>query len=170
MSFYELVKKISPTLKRITHRLNGRFTFFNEDDLEQEALLHLWVSFKRGKLGDKTESYILQGCYFHLKNYIRKVQDKAKLISLDKVFGEEGMGLEEMLPVEDTRDYFGRIEANMLLEDILNSGLSEREKEILSLCLEGLTVREVGIRLGISHVRVVKVKNNLRKKLKKFFE
>ena len=79
--FEEMLRKLSPTLRRITHKLNGHFTFFDEDDLFQEALEHLWMAFQDGSLGDKTDSYVLQGCYFHLKNYIRKTADKAKLIS-----------------------------------------------------------------------------------------
>ena len=60
MSFEELLEKITPTLKRITYRLNGHFSFFNDEDLFQEALMHLWVEFQQGKLNDKTDSYILQ--------------------------------------------------------------------------------------------------------------
>ena len=78
-----MMRKLSPTLRRITHKLNGHFTFFDEDDLFQEALEHLWLAFQDGTLGDKTDSYVLQGCYFHLKNYIRKTMDKAKLTSLN---------------------------------------------------------------------------------------
>lgn len=83
MGFEELIKKLSPKLTRITYRLNGRFSFFNHEDLYQESLIHLWLKFKQGDLSDKTESYILQGCYFHLKNYIRKNCNKVKLLSLE---------------------------------------------------------------------------------------
>ena len=55
-SFEEMMGKLSPTLRRITHKLNGHFTFFDEDDLFQEALEHLWVAFENGTLGDKTDS------------------------------------------------------------------------------------------------------------------
>ncbi|MCX5704439.1 MAG: hypothetical protein NT066_08150 [Candidatus Omnitrophica bacterium] len=89
MSFEILLKRISPTLKRIAYRLNGHFSFFNDEDLYQEALIHLWLDFKEGKLSDKTDSYILQGCYFYLKNYIRKNYDKANLISLEKQNNQE---------------------------------------------------------------------------------
>ena len=77
MSFDVLMKRISPTLQRITQKLNGHFTFMDHEDLFQEALLHLWTDFQNGSLSDKTDSYVLQGCYYHLKNYIRKVQDSA---------------------------------------------------------------------------------------------
>ena len=75
-NFEVLIKRVSPTLKRITYRLNGHFSFFNDEDLFQEALIHLWEDYQKGKIQDKTDSYILQGCHFHLKNYLRKMKPK----------------------------------------------------------------------------------------------
>ena len=101
MAFEELVKRLSPTLKRITYRLNGHFTFFNDEDLFQEALVRLWQDFNAGKLDDKTDSYILQGCYFHLKNYIRKCKTRTKLISIEAIVDAESRNLKGALSLED---------------------------------------------------------------------
>ena len=165
-TFAGLVKKLSPTLKRITYKLNGHFSFFNDEDLFQEALLHLWLDFQAGKLDDKTDSYILQGCYFHLKNYLRKTQSKARVISLESFADEDNATLEEILSLDNRGSCFDYLDNKMLVEDIQNNGLTEREREVLSFCLEGLTVREMGERLGISHVRVVKLRNRIRTKCK----
>ena len=48
MTFEALLKKISPTLKRITYKLNGHCAYFNNDDLFQEAVLHLWQDYNKG--------------------------------------------------------------------------------------------------------------------------
>ena len=172
MVFESLVKKISPTLKRITYRLNGHFSFFNDEDLYQEALMHLWLDFKEGKLRDKTDSYILQGCYFHLKNYIRKNYNKANLVSLENSTNAEGevFDLDNILSLEGSESHFEVIHCRMLIEQINNNGLTKREKEVFCLALEGLTTREIGSRLGISHVRVVKLKGKIRGKSKKYVE
>ncbi len=169
MCFEQLVKKISPKLKGITHKLNGRFTFFNDDDLFQEALLHLWLDYESGKLGDKTDSYILQGCYFHLKNYIRIVQDKSRLVSIDAPINEENpdLGCYESY-LEDPKPCRDDTSRKMLVEDILNDGLTKREKEVFSFYLEGLTTREIGEKLGVSHVRVVKLQKKIKIKCQKF--
>jgi len=163
MSFEELVRRISPTLQRITQRLNGRFTFMDHDDLYQEAVLQLWIDFQGGRLGSKTDSYILQGCYFHLKNYIRKTQDSAALVSLSAMMDEEPGRLEELMEADEVAaiDY---VDGKMQVESLLEEGLSERERDVLAFSMEGMTTREIGKRLGISHVAVVKVRNRIRER------
>ncbi len=169
MSFEQLVKKFSPKLKGIAHKLNGRFTFFNDEDLYQEALIHLWSDFCANKLFGKTDSYILQGCYFYLKNYIRKAQDKRKLTSLDALVNEDGTDLEDLLPASEPDTYYDYLNSKIFVEKMRNNGLNSKEKMFLSLSLEGLTYREIGSRMGISHVGVIKVKNKIRARYEKIF-
>jgi len=168
--FEDIVKRISPTLKRITYKLNGHFSFFNDEDLFQEALIHLWQDFQERKLSDKTESYILQGCYFHLKNYIRKCRIKAKLISIDEIVDEDNASFKKTLYLQDERAEctFDRLSNKLLAETIRNNGLTQREKNILFFCCDGLATREIGARLGISHVRVVKLLAKIKEKCKKY--
>ena len=161
--FGDYLKRLSPTLRRIAHKLNGHFSFFDDDDLVQEALAHLWVSFQAGKMDDKTDSYILQGCYFHLKNYLRKTLDKAKLASLNQLIDDGDSTFEELLASEDTAAA-DNADCASLVEAARREGLTDREVEILTYSLEGLTVREIGKRLGISHVRVVKLKERIKAK------
>ncbi len=160
------INRLSPTLKRITHRLNGHFSFFDDDDLFQEALIYLWLSFEKGILDDKTDSYILQGCYFHLKNYLRTTLDKARLISLYHLLDEDEANMEEIL-TKDDHSSLDRIDGDILMEEARLSGLTVREKEVLELCLDGFTMREIGKRLGISHVMVIKIKNKIKDKCQK---
>lgn len=155
MYFEELVKKISPQLERITKKLNGYFTFFDEDDLFQEALIHLWFEFKKGKLYNKTNSYILQSCYFYLNNYIRKNKKNCNIYSLDIINDKDENTLTEIENLLETK---------LLIEGIKNDGFTDREKRILLLSIEGFTVREIGKKLGISHVRVVKLKKRIKEK------
>ena len=170
-TFEGLVKRVSPTLKRITYRLNGHFSFFNDEDLFQEALIHLWEVFQAGKLQDKTDSYILQGCHFHLKNYLRKVRPKMKLVSLDLLINDEdGRRLEEslLLQGEDSQNDIDYLNNKLLVEVIQNNGFTKREKDILSFCSQGLTTRAMGEKLGISHVRVIKLMHRIKDKCKKY--
>ena len=161
--FEVLMNRLTPTIRRISHKLNGHFTFFNDDDLCQEALAHLWVTFNKGTLNDKTDSYILQGCYFHLKNYIRTSMDKVKLQSIESPINEDGTMLEEIVASNDPSqgDLVGAKELN---EEIGKSGLDGRELSIVRMSAQGLTVREIGKSLGISHVAVVKLRKKIKEK------
>lgn len=171
MNFEELIKKLSPTLKRITYKLNGHYSFFNHEDLYQEALIHLWDDFSAGKLSDKTDSYILQGCFFHLKNFIRKVRSKEHLISLDAIISDE-----ESLVLKDNlldNRYGGRfvkdyLSDKLLIETIRNNGFSKREKDVLGFYGDGMTTREIGQRLGVSHVMVIKIMHKIKEKSRKY--
>jgi RNA polymerase sigma factor (sigma-70 family) len=167
MCFDSLVHRISPTLKRITKRLNGHFAFFNDEDLYQEALTRLWVDYGEGTLGDKTDSYILQGCYFHLRNYLRKVQDNVILVSFNTSSGEDGVRLEESVPVDDGI-WVDQLESRLQLEVAERKYFTEREKEVLTFILQGMSMREIGGRLGISHVMVLKIRNKIKEKYLQF--
>ncbi len=166
--FEILVGRIGPTLKRITRRLNGHHSFFDDDDLYQEALCHLWTDFTEGKTGDKTDSYLLQGCYFHLKNYLRTVQEKATILSLTTPVGEDGTSLEELLAVEDDESPFDFLMSTIDVDAFCSRHLSLREKEILELFLEGMSMREIGKKLGISHMMVWKIRKRIQDKYVRF--
>ena len=161
-NFEDLIRKLSPTLRGITHKLNGHFTFFDEDDLFQEALEHLWMHYNQNKLDDKTDSYVLQGCYFHLKNYIRKTVDRVKLVSLQKLTEDGDSTIESFLGYEDRR-IEDNIENVSILESAAVKRMKDRERAVLKLSMNGMTVREIGKKLGISHVMVVKIRKNMRK-------
>ncbi|MCM8796133.1 MAG: sigma-70 family RNA polymerase sigma factor [Candidatus Omnitrophica bacterium] len=170
MFFEELVKRLSPTLKRIIYKLNGHPTFLNDEDLYQEALIHLWQDFRVGKLDNKTDSYILQGCYFYLKNYLRKVNEKLLLVSFDAIVDEGKVSFGETFFLKDknVQNSLNSLNNEMLLEILYNNGLNKREKDILFFYAEGLTTREIGKRMGISHVRVVKLMSRIRNKCRKY--
>jgi RNA polymerase sigma factor (sigma-70 family) len=172
LDFAALLKKLAPTLKRIVYRLDRRSGYFGADDLYQEALLHLWNEFQAGLAHDKTDSYLLQGCYFHLKNYIRKYAAKAPCISLDSPISEEGeFSLKGIIPDNfDKSAFLDGLSDNFLADTIRNNGLTTREKDILRFYSLGLTTRQIGQRLGVSHVGVIKMTQRIRKKCLRYLD
>ncbi len=169
MKFEELVRKISPKLKAIAKKVNYRFGSFDEDDLYQEALIHLWDKFNSDEIEGKTESYILQGCFFFLKNYIRVAFKKidSRTFSMDMGPGESQK--KESLSMADPENHFSLTVVEVLVDDIVNC-LEGREREVFLLSLEELATRQIGERLGISHVMVVKIEKKIREKLAGFKE
>ena len=162
---FELIRtKIDSRLRAITHKLSRWSVLMSEDDLYQEALLHLWNRYQAGELEDKNESYIAQSCYFHLRNCLRTIEKKVSLRSLSEGNSDDGYELEDILSLTTQESSYEYIDARLVVDSLMNNGLTRREKEVCALFLEGLTVRQIGERLGISHVRVVKIKNNIKSK------
>jgi RNA polymerase sigma factor (sigma-70 family) len=168
MDFKELTRKISSKLNAITHKLNGRFTYFNEDDLYQEAMIHLWDKFNKGELQDKTDSFILQGCFFYLKNHIRKTYKRIDMnsTSLNQIIGDENNSLEAFISSQGRHGESSLFES-ALLEECIFRNLSAKEMRIISLVKDGLTTRGIGKKMGFSHVMVIKILNKIRQKCKK---
>ncbi len=161
MKFEKIVKKLTPKLRGIAYRLNGKYTVLDHDDLYQEALAHMWEEFCAGKLEGKTDSYVLQGAYYHLKNHLRGLDDNTFFARLDEQVSEDGDTLGELIPAEDDGGYEAA-ETSELLE---RCGLTEKEQQVLQLYADGLTVREVGEQIGVSHVTILKMLNSVKKKV-----
>lgn len=167
MSFEERTKNIIPILKRITYKLRYGAGYLDDNDLFQEALLHLWQDYNSGKLLDKTDSYILQGCYFHLKNYLRKIRKKARFLNLEALAeSEKENSLKEITAIQEAgyREYLDYLHDKLLVETICNNGFTPREKTLLFFCKEGLTTRQIGERMGVTHVSIVKMISKIKVK------
>lgn len=161
MEFCEFTSQFSSGIKAIAHKHRPQSGFIDESDLVQEALVSLWLKWKEGKLSNKNKSYILKGCYFEMKNFLRKSLDSVTPVSLNTAIDEEGTPLEEVIPDERLDNSENNVEAHNLIDEIRNDGLTIREKEVFEYFLKGFNVRQIGEKLGISHVRVVKIEKNI---------
>jgi RNA polymerase sigma factor (sigma-70 family) len=165
MCYEEMIKRLSPVLRAISRKVRKRYTYCDEDDFYQEALLFLWLKFEAGELEDKNDSYILQGCFYFLKNYIRKVcrsVDRGS-VSMFAEAGNDGGTVQDTL--RDTTYPSGdeSVEICLLLDEA-EERFTETEKDIFYYKLEGYTVREIGNMIGVSHVMVVRHGNRIRSK------
>lgn len=155
--FDGLFLRLSGDMRGIAHKMDSGLGFADEADLFQEELAYLWESFNNGKLEDKTDSYILQGCFFHLKNYLRPKDKSTRFVSLDTA--------RLVLSKDSVSVFYSENERGISANDVIE-GLFGREKEVAALMAQGLTTREIGARLNISHVMVVKIMKKIRNKFK----
>lgn len=171
-TFHRLVNELTPTLRKIS-RKNRYLGFIDKDDLYQEAVINLWNRFKEGRLENKTSSYILRGCYFHIQNYIRTHKVRNNILSLEEPIAfreEEIFRLKDIIP-DENQDTLAQLNSRLIVDDIMNNGLTKREKDVFKLLYTGINLRQIAKKLGISHVRVVKLKQNIRDKYRgKFFD
>lgn len=165
MRFEELIEKLNPKLLSISSRISRYSGFNDKDDILQEIYIYLWKSWKTGRVECNTDSYILQGCSFHIKNYLRKKANNSEVISLSGDTDEEAPGLLDILTdgsnIDNDTDY------RITIDRVLANGLTDREKEVFKYTLDGYTLREIGELLGVSFVRVLKIRNNIKKKIEK---
>jgi DNA-binding CsgD family transcriptional regulator len=77
--------------------------------------------------------------------------------------GEDGTKLEDILTI-DGITAFDYLESKIDVEAREDKYLTDREKTILSFIMEGMSMREVGSKLGISHVMVLKIRNKIKEK------
>lgn len=161
MRFEMLLKKLDPQLKAIARKVSRNDCYFNVEDLYQEEVVHLWEEYVCGTIFDKTESYILQGCYFFLKNFIRTHHHK-----IDQCCTSTDWTKESASDIDEIKD------EGHFVESLETGGLKEKVKELLTPrewavllgLAEGLTRRQIGGQLGVSHVMVLKIEKHLREK------
>ena len=164
MDFETFIKRLEPKLKAISHKVNIRYTFCDEDDFLQEARLFLWQGYSRGEVQDKTDSYVLQSVYYFLRNYIRKScksVDQAS-VSMNYEIDDKGTELGETMSA-GTTGIDDSVEIFMLL-DRTEEKFNDSEKKVFYNKIEGYTTREIGSKLGVSHVMVVKIEKSIRVK------
>ncbi|MDI6781447.1 MAG: sigma-70 family RNA polymerase sigma factor [bacterium] len=166
MEFTELVKKFSPYLKRLSNKVAIPSRVIGHDDLYQEMLYRLWEGWLRGEFKGKNDAYIRGGCYFHLKNYLRRHTEHVKHISLNEPLDDEGNTLEDIIPAQ-TAPFDVRVDDALFIQQMKNKELTRREQEVSELLAQGYTLRDIGKMLNISHVRVLKIKENIGSKFTK---
>jgi RNA polymerase sigma factor (sigma-70 family) len=157
-NFEEWLAYLSQPLKRLAHRFGSRSSACDASDLYQEMVIFLWKSFEEGKFQNCKAGYLIKGCEFHLRNTLRKWTHH-EVVSLEEPINEEGDTLKDC--VADPVCLSRNLEVQLTIDEILSNGYSPMVKRVFALLLQGLTTREVGARVGVSHVRVVKLKQEL---------
>ncbi|MDD3656110.1 MAG: sigma-70 family RNA polymerase sigma factor [Atribacterota bacterium] len=167
----EIVNSIKYQIRAIIRKININYQYIDSDDLYQEILLYLWQEKEKGQLKDKNDSYILQGCYYYLKNYIRK-NLKTVTEYPNKVYPDrEALSRE----IKDETKLINKYGNNYILDEYLyldefSKELSIKEKVLLDFRMKGLTDREIAKELGISHTMVSKMRRKIRQKYQFYYE
>lgn len=125
------------------------------DDLVQEALIHLWL--REESCPGQSPSWYLQSCRFHLRNYLRCGRSvdsprhyRVRCLALD-ADGEQIDGLHDSVSGTSILDQICARE----MCSLLSQRLVPLERQILACMADGLGMREIAQRLGVSHTYVI---------------
>ena len=134
----------------------------------QELYGEMCCAFARenGNLMDKSFAYIIRVCknkaqnsYFKGKSICSKPRRGLKVVSLEQ--------LSETIPAEE--QFEDGIHKKILVEKIMGS-LTERERQVAEQIMEGETVAEMAMNLGISRQRINHLMRHLQEKVKRLKE
>ena len=140
-----------------------------QEDLKQMCLIGLWkavITYKKGKnCALSTYSYrVIQN---EINDYLRRNRKNFLNRSFSEKTGEN-IVLEDTL--ESKIDYIEKLEKDLdnktYLNQIKNSKLKEKEKQVLELLAKGYRQRKIANTIGISQPQVSRIIKNLRKKIK----
>jgi len=168
----EIINRLKFQLRAIIRKLNLHHQYIDGEDLYQETLLFLWQQNRDGKLKNKNDSYILQGCYYYLKNHLRKyIKSKNRESDYNQYYNSSKQGQE--IDNNNQLNYHSHSNYDMdeyLYYDDFKQVLSFKEKRLLNLKLKGLSSREIGRELGISHTMVLKIRKKIITKYNYYIE
>ncbi|MBN2407464.1 MAG: sigma-70 family RNA polymerase sigma factor [Elusimicrobia bacterium] len=165
MKFDEILKIFRPGLISISKTLGYGDGSADFEDILQEMIIHLWDLWKKGKIDTNTRSYILQSCWFHAKNCIRKSKKSRTPISLEASYDDtDGKNNIMDFMLDDAEPTEEEFDGRMTIKNILSNGLSRREKDIFRFTLEGYTLRDIGEMLGVSFVTVYNTLEEVKRK------
>ncbi len=167
--FHNMYKNILPRIRYVAFKVlkNRRdfFKFIDERDLVQEMSLWLWEKYPEGVPENFNDAYIVNGCEYFIRNYLRKITERKKVVSLDAILDDSGHSFVDLIP-DDTEPVYERLDRELLVSDIKEERLNPKEKDVLNLSLQGYTCRQIGDKLRMSHVMVVKYRKRIYDKCK----
>ena len=165
----DLIKQWEPKIQKL---LANTYVYgLDKEDLEQE----LRIAIVKAAKGFNADRGVIFHTYLHtamvniLRTLISKAQKRLITESLDTVDMET-----EMVPIkilnalEDSTNIEEEIEIQSILSD---SNLTEKEKNFISLRLEGLTMEEISVETNDSAYKIrqslqIKLRNSLYEKTK----
>jgi len=160
MEFTTLFNRIYPKLHMIAKYYERGGYSADREDLLQEMYAYLWDEYSNGMPDSINEQYVVNGCRFHLMNFLKKENNKPAMMSMDEPVDENENTLKDILPDKGKLpgDCF---DSNTLVEYVRKNGFSDKEKQAFFLLLDGYTAREAAEKMRISHVMVVKYRQKI---------
>lgn len=158
----------------IAYKIANRYAtnYYEEiEDIQQIALMELWRCVENWDHVHALTTYAYICIPNKINMYLRHVRKHEKDISIDTVIHSDGNGNNHTILdlIEDPDDCIFRLLDDINAEGVLNNiYLTEKEKQVIYLRMEGFSQAQVGIIINLSQAQISRIKMRIKKKISEY--
>ena len=158
----------------IAYKIANRYitNYYEEiEDIRQIALMELWKCVENWDHVHALTTYAYICIQNKINMYLRHIRKHEKDISIDTVIHSDGNGNNNTILdlIEDPDDCIFRLLDDINAEGVLNNiYLTEKEKQVIYLRIEGFSQAQVGIIMNLSQAQISRIKTGIKKKISEY--
>ena len=160
----------------IAYKIANRYVtnYYEEiEDIRQIALMELWRCVESWDHVHALTTYAYLCIPNKINMYLRYVKKHEKNISIDTIVNSDGDGNNQTILdlIEDPDDCIFRLLDDINAEGVLdNIYLTEKEKQVMNLRIEGLSQAQVGKIMKISQAQISRIQIKIKNKIGEYID
>lgn len=158
----------------IAYKIANRYmtNYYEEiEDIRQIALMELWRCIKNWDHVHALTTYAYLCIPRKINIYLRHVRKHEKNISINTIIHSDGDGNDQTILdlMEDSDDCIFRLLDDINAEGVLdNIYLTEKEKQVINLRMEGFSQVQVGEIMNLSQPQISRIQIKIKKKINEY--
>ena len=158
----------------IAYKIANRYrtNYYEEiEDIRQIALMELWRCIKSWDHVHALTTYAYLCIPNKINMYLRHIRKHEKNISIDTIVHSDGDGNNQTILdlIEDPDDCIFRLLDDINAEGVLNNiYLTEKEKQVIYLRMEGFSQEQVGEIINLSQTQISRIQIKIKNKIKEY--
>ena len=158
----------------IAYKIANRYmtNYYEEmEDIQQIALMELWRCVENWDHIHALTTYAYSCIPNKINMYLRHVRKHEKNISIDTIVHSDGDGNNQTILdlIEDPDDCIFRLLDDINAEGVLNNiYLTEKEKRVIYLRMEGFSQEQVGEIINLSQTQISRIQTRIKKKISEY--
>lgn len=158
----------------IAYKIANRYmtNYYEEiEDIRQIALMELWRCIENWDHVHALTTYAYLCIPRKINIYLRHVRKHEKNISINTIIHSDGDGNDQTILdlMEDSDDCIFRLLDDINAEGVLNNiYLTEKEKQVINLRMEGFSQVQVGEIMNLSQPQISRIQIKIKKKIKEY--
>lgn len=158
----------------IAYKIANRYmtNYYEEkEDIQQIALMELWRCVKDWDHVHALTTYAYSCIPNKINIYLRHVRKQEKNISINTIIHCDIDGNDQTILdlIEDPDDCIFRLLDDIDADGVLNNiYLTEKEKEVINLRIEGFSQAQIGEIMNLSQAQISRIQIKIKNKIKKY--